>query len=92
MKPRYKLRTLLILLAILPPLLWLGWTKYEAWRAERERWEQLIARQRESEQLAFRLARLAALRRQVAIENVMAAQRAGSSPHVAVPQQPQGVK
>ena len=33
---RYKLRTLLILLAILPPLLWFGWTKYEAWRAEHE--------------------------------------------------------
>jgi hypothetical protein len=30
------LRTLLILLAVLPPLLWIGWTKYEAWRAERE--------------------------------------------------------
>ena len=37
MTPRYKLRTLLILLAVLPPLLWLGWTKYEAWRAEKER-------------------------------------------------------
>jgi len=37
MTPRYKLRTLLILLAILPPLLWLGWTKYEAWRAEQAR-------------------------------------------------------
>ena len=34
---RYKLRTLLILLAVLPPLLWLGWTKYAAWRAEQER-------------------------------------------------------
>ena len=34
---RYKLRTLLILLAILPPLLWIGWTKYEAWKAEQER-------------------------------------------------------
>ena len=34
---RYKLRTLLILLAILPPLLWVGWTKYEAWKAEQER-------------------------------------------------------
>jgi hypothetical protein len=33
---RYKLRTLLILLAILPPLLWIGWTNYEAWQAERE--------------------------------------------------------
>jgi hypothetical protein len=39
--PRYKLRTLLILLAILPPLLWVGWTKHEAWRAERERLEAL---------------------------------------------------
>jgi len=37
MTPRYKLRTLLILLAVLPPLLWIGWTKYEAWRAEQER-------------------------------------------------------
>ena len=35
--PRYKLRTLLILLAVLPPLLWIGWTKYAAWRAEQER-------------------------------------------------------
>ena len=34
---RYKLRTLLILLAILPPLLWVGWTKYEAWRAAQEK-------------------------------------------------------
>jgi len=25
---RYKLRTLLILLAVLPPLLWIGWGKY----------------------------------------------------------------
>jgi hypothetical protein len=34
---RYHLRTLVILLAILPPLLWFGWTKYEDWRAERAR-------------------------------------------------------
>src|SRR4029079_15602228 len=33
--PRYNLRSLLFLLAVLPPLLWFGWTKYEAWRAER---------------------------------------------------------
>src|SRR5262245_36862786 len=39
--PRYKLRTLLILLAVLPPLLWVGWGKYEAWKAERERRERL---------------------------------------------------
>jgi len=37
MTPRYTLRTLLILLAILPPLLWIGWGKYQAWRAEQER-------------------------------------------------------
>ena len=34
---RYRLRTLLILVAILPPLLWIGWTKYAAWKAEQER-------------------------------------------------------
>ncbi len=34
---RYRLRTLLILLAILPPLLAGGWWKYSAWKAERER-------------------------------------------------------
>ena len=34
---RYRLRTLLILLAILPLLLWIGWTKYTAWSAERDR-------------------------------------------------------
>ena len=43
MTPRYKLRTLLLLLAILPPLLWFGWTKYEAWRAERRQLRQHVA-------------------------------------------------
>ena len=33
---RYKLRTLLIVLALGPPVLWLGWGQYEAWR-EKER-------------------------------------------------------
>jgi len=33
----YKLRTLLILLAVLPPLLWIGWTKFAAWKADQER-------------------------------------------------------
>jgi hypothetical protein len=33
---RYRLRTLLILSALLPPLLAGGWWKYSAWRAERE--------------------------------------------------------
>ena len=40
---RYRLRTLLILLAILPPLLALGWWKYTAWRAEQARLEALAA-------------------------------------------------
>jgi len=31
---RYRLRTLLIVLALGPPLLWFCWTKYETWRAE----------------------------------------------------------
>lgn len=31
---RYRLRTLLLLMALLPPLLWFAWTKYETWRAE----------------------------------------------------------
>jgi len=41
MTPRYKLRTLLILLAILPPLLWFDWTRYEVRLADwdRQRWE-----------------------------------------------------
>jgi hypothetical protein len=33
---RYRLRTLLILLAILPPLVAVGWWKYAAWRAKEE--------------------------------------------------------
>ena len=39
---RYRLRTLLILLAVVPPLLWLGWTNYEAWRAEQEQQAELL--------------------------------------------------
>ena len=34
---RYKLRSLLILLAILPPLLGVAWVNYTAWKAEQER-------------------------------------------------------
>jgi hypothetical protein len=49
MTPRYKLRTLLILLAILPPLLWLGWTKYEAWRAKQERLKALREAQQQQQ-------------------------------------------
>jgi hypothetical protein len=54
---RYKLRTLPILLAILPPLLWVGWGKYQAWRAElaaRAAIEEL-ERQAEADQLVTRI-------------------------------------
>jgi len=34
---RFRLRTLLIVLAFLPPLLAVGWWKYSAWRAEQAR-------------------------------------------------------
>jgi hypothetical protein len=34
---RYRLRTLMIVLAVLPPLLWLGWGRYQAWKAEQDR-------------------------------------------------------
>ena len=33
---RFRLRTLLIVLAILPPLVWIGWTRCEAWRLARD--------------------------------------------------------
>jgi len=39
--PRYSLRTLLILLALGPPILALCWWRYGVWKAERERLERL---------------------------------------------------
>jgi hypothetical protein len=44
---RYHLRTLLIVMAILPPLLAVGWVKYVAWKAEQEQREHIdrLARQ-----------------------------------------------
>ena len=39
---QFRLRTLLILLAIMPPLLWLGWGRYQAWKAEQDRRAALI--------------------------------------------------
>ena len=42
---RYRLRTLLILLAILPPLLAVGWRRYSQWREEQERQRALQAQQ-----------------------------------------------
>jgi hypothetical protein len=44
---RFRLRTLLILLAVLPPLLWIGWGKYQAWKAEQERQRALAEAQSE---------------------------------------------
>jgi len=54
---RYKLRTLLILLAILPPLLCVGWRKYEAWRAEQAARAAIeeLERQAEADQLVTRI-------------------------------------
>jgi len=43
MKPRFHLRTLLLLLALLPPILAVGWWKYSAWRAEQQRQAQVRA-------------------------------------------------
>ena len=45
---RYRLRTLLILLAILPPLLALGWWKYSAWRAEQARLKALAVERQQA--------------------------------------------
>jgi hypothetical protein len=39
---QYRLRTLLIVLALGPPLLAGAWTQYTAWKAERERKAQRI--------------------------------------------------
>jgi hypothetical protein len=39
--PRYKLRTLLILLAVLPPVLAGAWWGYGKWREEQRRLEEL---------------------------------------------------
>ena len=50
---RFRLRTLLILLAILPPLLAVSWWKYSAWRAEQDVRAaiQELERQAEADQL-----------------------------------------
>ena len=43
---RYRLRTLLIVLTVLPPLLAVGWWKYADWKPERER-QRAVEAQRE---------------------------------------------
>ena len=39
---RFRLRTLMIVLAIMPPLMWFGWGKYQVWKAEQDRRAALI--------------------------------------------------
>ena len=34
---RFRLRTLMFVLAIGPMVLWFGWTRYKAWKAEQDR-------------------------------------------------------
>ncbi len=34
---RYRLRTLLVLVGVLPIVIWLGWTEYAAYRAREQR-------------------------------------------------------
>jgi len=42
---RYRLRTLLIVLALGPPVLWFVWTKHEAWREDQARRAALLNEQ-----------------------------------------------
>jgi len=89
MKPRYKLRTLLILLAVLPPLLWLGWTKYEAWRAEQERREFLIRQQVEEVLTAVQASQSATQATMKAARDALAeAELAAARPSPVVPDEP----
>ena len=48
---RYRLRTLLIVLALGPPLLAFGWWRYSAWKAERARQEAIDAEKARLEEL-----------------------------------------
>jgi Tfp pilus assembly protein PilO len=64
---RYRLRTLLIVLTLGPPVLALGWWKHETWRAEQARREAKEAEMRanlaqRSATRAAAMARLTALR------------------------------
>jgi hypothetical protein len=39
---QFRLRTLMILLVVLPPLLWIGWGRYQAWKAKQDMRAELI--------------------------------------------------
>ena len=59
---RYRLRTLLIVLAILPPLLAVGWWKYAEWKAERERQRAVEAQRQEVFRIQLRQAQIQLLK------------------------------
>jgi hypothetical protein len=70
---RYRIRTLLILLAILPPLLAVGWWKYSEWRAAVDRHREMRADSLRQAAIkdAYRVDREKALRKQMLIEQLI---------------------
>lgn len=69
---RYRLRTLLILLAVLPPLLAVGWWNYATWRAERDRRAAEAALKREEDSLRAKQQQLTWLKRLSELEQEQA--------------------
>jgi len=55
---RYRLRTLLILLAVMPPVLWFGWSKYQAWQERKHAAQELarLLRERRAQGAMLRIA------------------------------------
>ena len=76
---RYRLRTLLILLAVLPPLMWFGRTKYGEWRAEREPRVVLLI----DGEGSMGISDLSAPNRRIIVQQLLV-----DSPPVAVPEEP----
>ena len=83
MTPRYKLRTLLLLLAILPPLLWFGWGRYESWKVEQARASQRTVYKSGLKQIGIALHDYHDRKRAAAIES-----RTIAPPPVSVPDEP----
>jgi hypothetical protein len=90
---RYRLRTLMILLAILPPILAVSWVKYAAWRSEQQRLElielqtksSLVAAQQELAQRALQRAERLVQARQIVIDAKLAADLAEADARAAPP-------